>query len=91
MDFRKLNEVTKKDSYPLLKIDEVLDQLSGNSWFSTLDLKSGYWQIKIHSGDKKKTAFSIGRGLWQFIVMPFGKIACAMPPLLSNGDGVWWI
>jgi len=50
----------------------MLDQLSGNSWFSSLDLKSGYWQVKIRSEDKEKTAFSIGNGLWQFTVMPFG-------------------
>ncbi|KAL6421071.1 hypothetical protein ACFW04_013595 [Cataglyphis niger] len=43
-----------------------------NSWFSTLDLKRGYWQIKIRQEDKKKTAFSIGNGLWQFTVMSFG-------------------
>lgn len=72
VDFRKLNDVTKKDSYPLPRIDDILDQLSGNSWFSTLDLKSGYWQIKIRSEDREKTAFSIGSGLWQFTVMPFG-------------------
>src|SRR5580765_2349779 len=72
VDYRKLNEVTIKDSYPLPRIDDILDQLAGNSWFSTLDLKSGYWQIKIRPEDKEKTAFSIGKGLWQFTVMPFG-------------------
>lgn len=71
VDYRKLNAVTKKDSYPLPRIDDILDQLLGNSWFSTLDLKSGYWQVKIRSEDKEKTAFSIGNGLWQFTVMPF--------------------
>jgi len=72
VDFRKLNAVTEKDSYPLPRIDDLLDRLSGNSWFTTLDLKSGYWQIKLRSQDKEKTAFSIGNGLWQFTVMPFG-------------------
>jgi len=72
IDFRKLNAVTKKDSYPLPRIDDIFDQLSGNSWYSTLDLKSGYWQVKIRSEDKEKTAFSVGNGLWQFRVMPFG-------------------
>lgn len=72
VDYRKLNTVTIKDSYPLPRIDDILDQLSGNSWFSTLDLKSGYWQIKIAQKDKAKTAFSVGNGLWQFNVMPFG-------------------
>jgi len=72
VDYRKLNAVTKKDSYPLPRIDDILDQLSGNSWFSTLDLKSGYWQVKINLKDEEKTAFSVGNGLWQFTVMPFG-------------------
>jgi len=63
VDFRKLNAVTEKDSYPLPRIDDLLDRLSGNSWFTTLDLKSGYWQIKLRSQDKEKTAFSIGNGL----------------------------
>jgi len=46
--------------------------LSENAWFTTLDLKSGYWQIKICPKDKEKTAFSIGIELWQFTIMPFG-------------------
>jgi hypothetical protein len=72
VDFRKLNAITKKDSYPMPRIDDLFDNLSGNSWFSTLDLKSGYWQVKLRSQDREKTAFSIGNGLWQFTVMPFG-------------------
>ncbi|XP_018371543.1 PREDICTED: RNA-directed DNA polymerase homolog [Trachymyrmex cornetzi] len=72
VDYRKLNAVTKKDSYPLPRIDDIFDQLSGSSWYSTLDLKSGYWQVKIRPEDKEKTAFSVGNGLWQFKVMPFG-------------------
>jgi len=72
VDYRKLNSKTIKDSFPLPRIDGILDQLSGNTWFSTIDLKSGYWQIKINSSDREKTAFSIGNGLWQFTVMPFG-------------------
>ncbi|KMQ86489.1 krab-a domain-containing protein [Lasius niger] len=72
IDYRRLNAITVKDSYPLPRIDDILDQLSGNSWFSTLDLKSGYWQVKVRPSDKEKTAFSIGKGLWQFTVMPFG-------------------
>ena len=62
----KLNSVTRKDLYP--RIDDTLEALSGATWFSTLDLKSGYWQ---HPSDKEKTAFSTGKGLWQFRVMPF--------------------
>ncbi|GBM71467.1 Retrovirus-related Pol polyprotein from transposon 297 [Araneus ventricosus] len=72
VDYRKLNEITKKDSYPLPRIDDTLDALNGSQWFTTLDLKSGYWQIEIRPEDREKTAFTTGQGLWQFKVMPFG-------------------
>ncbi|GFV25756.1 retrovirus-related Pol polyprotein from transposon 412, partial [Trichonephila clavipes] len=54
VDYRKLNDVTKKDSYPLPRIDDTLDTLSGHKWFWTLDLKSGYWQVEIHPEDREK-------------------------------------
>ncbi|GBN34188.1 Retrovirus-related Pol polyprotein from transposon 297, partial [Araneus ventricosus] len=72
VDYRKLNEITIKDSYPLPRIDDTLDALNGSQWFSTLDLKSAYWQVEIQPEDKEKTAFTTGQGLWQFKVMPFG-------------------
>ena len=72
VDYRKLNDVTKKDSYPLPRVDDTLDRLAGMQWFSTLDLKSGYWQVEMEAKDKEKTAFTTGNGLWQFKVMPFG-------------------
>ena len=75
VDYRKLNHVTKKDSYPLPRIDDTLEALAGAKWFSSLDLKSGYWQVELHS-DKEKTAFTAGRGLWQR-VMPF--VLCNAP------------
>jgi len=71
VDYRKLNAVTYKDSYPLPRVDDTLEALAGAKWFSTLDLKSGYWQVKLDDRDKK-SAFSTGSGLWQFKVMPFG-------------------
>ncbi|GFX79276.1 retrovirus-related Pol polyprotein from transposon 412 [Trichonephila clavipes] len=63
VDYRRMNDVTKNDSYSLPRIDDTLDTLDGNTWFSTLDLKSGYWQVELHSHDKEKTAFTRGEGL----------------------------
>src|SRR5690606_4236607 len=72
IDFRKLNSVTKKDTYPLPRIDDALDTLHGASYFSSLDLRSGYWQVPMHPDDKEKTAFLTPDGLYHFKVMPFG-------------------
>ena len=72
VDYRKLKELTKKDLYPLPWVDKTLDALSGSSWFSTLDLKRGYWQVEVEEQGHEKTAFTAGNGLWQFNVMAFG-------------------
>jgi hypothetical protein len=72
VDYRKLNDVTKRECFPLPRIDDTLDTLAAAKWFTTLDLKSGYWQVALHPDDKEKTAFSTGQGMWQFTVMPFG-------------------
>ena len=71
VDYRKLNSVTRKDAYPLPRIDDTLDTLYGSRWFSTLDLASGYWQVEL-AKDQHKTAFCIPNGLYEFRVMPFG-------------------
>ena len=72
VDYRKLNKVTVKVSYPLPRIDDCLDALAGCRQCSTLDLCSGYWQVVMSEEDKPKTAFSTGNGLYQFTVMSFG-------------------
>uniref|UniRef100_L7LV95 RNA-directed DNA polymerase n=1 Tax=Rhipicephalus pulchellus TaxID=72859 RepID=L7LV95_RHIPC len=72
VDYRNLNKVTKKDVYPLPRIDDALDCLSGAKYFSSIDLRSGYWQIAVDEMDREKTAFITPDGLYQFKVMPFG-------------------
>ena len=72
IDYRKLNQVTKMDAYPLPRIDESFDTLAGSQYFTTLDLASGYWQVEMDPQDKAKTAFATRTGLYEFNVMPFG-------------------
>lgn len=72
VDYRRLNEITIKDSFPLPRIDDTLLALSGSKWYSTLDLQSGFWQVEMDPKDKQKTAFTTGTGLYHFNVMPFG-------------------
>ncbi|CAB4022565.1 Retrovirus-related Pol poly from transposon, partial, partial [Paramuricea clavata] len=72
VDFRRVNLVTKKDAHPMPRIDEILDQLGGARYFSTLDLASGYWQVPLREEDMEKTAFSVGANHYEFTVMPFG-------------------
>ena len=72
IDYRKLNDVTVKDSYPLPRINDCLDALSGGKYFSAFDLRSGYFQVKMDERDKEKTSFVTRSGLYQFKVLPFG-------------------
>ena len=72
IDYRKLNEVTRKDAYPLPSIEVCLDALAGSKYFSTFDLRSGYHQIPMHPDSIAKTAFVTREGTFAFKVMPFG-------------------
>ena len=65
MDYRKVNEVTRKDAYPFPRVDNTLDTLAGFAWFTTLDLKSGYWQVEVAGEHREKTAFSTQEGLFE--------------------------
>jgi hypothetical protein len=72
VDYRALNKVTMKNRYPLPRIDDLFDRLSGAKMFSRIDLHSGYYQIRIAQGDEEKTACRTRYGSYEFLVMPFG-------------------
>jgi hypothetical protein len=73
VDFRLVNDCVSKFSYPSPRIDDAIDALSGAKYFSTVDLKSGYYQIPVAKEDRPNTAFFFpGGGLWQFKRMPMG-------------------
>ena len=90
VDYRGLNCVTKPDVFPLPRICDLLDQLGKSKYFTTLDLKSGYWQIKVQTNSQEKTAFITHKGLFEFRVMPFGVknapavFQCLMQQVLSG-------
>jgi hypothetical protein len=72
VDYRKLNEVTIKNKYPLPKIEDLFDQLNGAKVFSKIDLRTGYRQLKVRESDIPKTAFTTRYGLFEYTVMSFG-------------------
>ena len=93
IDYRKLNDVTKKDVYPMPRVDETLDALEGAKYLSTLDLASGYWSVPIQEKDKEKTAFVTHCGLYEYNVMPYGL--CNAPSVFCRLmdavlDGLKW-
>ena len=72
MDFRRLNALTIKNRFPVPIIEEILEELAGSKYFSKLDMKSGYHQVRMKVEDEYKTTFKTHHGHYQFRVMPFG-------------------
>ena len=66
IDYRKVNEVTRKDAYPLPQVENTLDTLGGLKYLTTLNLASGYKQVEVAKEDQRKTAFTTPEGLFQF-------------------------
>jgi len=80
LDYRMLNNVTYKDSYPLPNIADCLDAFKGSSWFGILDLRSSFYQVPLAEVDRDKTAFKTRRGQWRF---------CSLPMVLSNSPAMF--
>jgi hypothetical protein len=72
VDYRRLNALTIKNSFPMPLIKEILDELAGTKYFTKLDMRSGYHQVRMQVGDEYKTAFKTHQGHYQFRVIPFG-------------------
>ncbi|KAL0152472.1 hypothetical protein M9458_052195 [Cirrhinus mrigala] len=71
-DFRRLNEVSQFDSYPMPRVDELLDRLGRAQYITTLDLTKEYWQVPLTPAAREKTAFSTPSSHWQYRTLPFG-------------------
>ena len=87
IDNRKLNSVIKIDAHPLPRVEDLLEALNGNTIFSTLDHRSGYWQIGMHPDDREKTAFSTPGELYEFLRLPYGLSNA--PATFSRAIGIF--
>ena len=72
VDYRKLNAITKKDAYPLPRIEELLDAIGNTQWFSSLDLFAGFHEVPLALDSREKTAFITRNGQYEYLRMPFG-------------------
>lgn len=72
IDYMALNKVTTKDAFPIPNIQDCIDTLGGNTFFSSLDMASGYWQVLVDERDRHKTAFTTKYGLYEHVRLPFG-------------------
>jgi hypothetical protein len=72
IDYRGLNEVTRKDAYPFPRVDDTLDELMDANFYTHLDLASGFWQVRVRDQDVHKTAFQTPDGLMEWVAMQFG-------------------
>ena len=90
MDYRKLNAVTKKDVFPLPRIDDALDLLANSKYFSTLDLASGYWQVTMNSDSQEKTAFTKHRGFFEFFCYAVWVVQRPGNVPAANGTSSGW-
>ncbi|GFS92598.1 retrovirus-related Pol polyprotein from transposon 297 [Trichonephila clavipes] len=87
IDYRKLNEITVADTYPLPRMDDLLHQAKLTPFMSTLDLRAGYHQVKVHVEDQDKTAFVCPFGTYRFLRMPYDASNYALGAVLLQGEG----
>ena len=89
IDFCRLNSQTKKDAYPLPQMQETMESMVGTRFFSTMDLKSGFWQVKMAKDSQQYTAFMVGSmGVYEFLRMPYGL--CNTLATFQNKNWTVW-